>query len=81
MLILLTQVQILVEKDKNMDLKHALELAADFQPIKVDATTIEDVRCKFFCVTSVSVVIPSPLIRLCIILNLSYDFSIINIYL
>ncbi|XVF79751.1 hypothetical protein PTKIN_Ptkin15bG0014700 [Pterospermum kingtungense] len=35
-------VQILVEKGKNMDLKHALELAADFQPIKVDATTIED---------------------------------------
>ncbi|KAA3471495.1 glycine--tRNA ligase, chloroplastic/mitochondrial 2 isoform X1 [Gossypium australe] len=36
-------VQILVEKDKNMNLKHALELAADVQPIKVDATTIEDV--------------------------------------
>ncbi|KAE8673537.1 Glycine--tRNA ligase 2 [Hibiscus syriacus] len=36
-------VQILVEKDKNMDLKHALELAADIQPIKVDETTIEDV--------------------------------------
>ncbi|XP_039064036.1 LOW QUALITY PROTEIN: glycine--tRNA ligase, chloroplastic/mitochondrial 2-like [Hibiscus syriacus] len=35
-------VQILVEKDKNMDLKHALELAADVQPINVDATTIED---------------------------------------
>lgn len=42
------QVQILVEKDKNMNLKHALELAADVQPIKVDATTIEDVRSKFF---------------------------------
>ncbi|XWS35598.1 hypothetical protein CRYUN_Cryun20dG0010900 [Craigia yunnanensis] len=37
-------VQILVEKEKNMDLKHALELAADVQPIKVDATTIEDVH-------------------------------------
>ncbi|XP_022733665.1 glycine--tRNA ligase, chloroplastic/mitochondrial 2 isoform X4 [Durio zibethinus] len=36
-------VQILVEKDKNMDLKHALELAANVQPTKVDATTIEDV--------------------------------------
>ncbi|KAK8615069.1 hypothetical protein V6N13_068855 [Hibiscus sabdariffa] len=35
-------VQILVEKDKNMDLKHALQLAADVQPIKVDANTIED---------------------------------------
>ncbi|EOX96483.1 Glycine-tRNA ligases [Theobroma cacao] len=37
-------VQILVEKNQNMDLKHALELAADNQPIKVDATTIEDVH-------------------------------------
>ncbi|OMO66585.1 glycine--tRNA ligase 2, chloroplastic/mitochondrial-like protein [Corchorus capsularis] len=40
----LLQVQILVEKNTNMDLKHALELAADVQPIKVDATTIEDVN-------------------------------------
>ncbi|KAE8682113.1 Glycine--tRNA ligase 2 [Hibiscus syriacus] len=35
-------VQILGEKDKNMDLKHALDLTADVQPIKVDATTIEN---------------------------------------
>ncbi|XP_039047873.1 glycine--tRNA ligase, chloroplastic/mitochondrial 2-like [Hibiscus syriacus] len=35
-------VQISVEKDKNIDLKHALELAADVHTIKVDATTIED---------------------------------------
>ncbi|OMP07662.1 Glycine-tRNA ligase, beta subunit [Corchorus olitorius] len=37
-------VQILLEKNRNMDLKHALELAADVQPIKVDATTVEDVH-------------------------------------
>ncbi|KAM4072287.1 hypothetical protein ACB094_11G127000 [Castanea mollissima] len=36
-------VQLLVEKDKNMDLKQALELAAEAQPIQVDASTIEDV--------------------------------------
>lgn len=53
-----------MEKNQNMDLKHALELAADNQPIKVDATTIEDVRSMFFCVTTKchftsSVVVPS----------------------
>ncbi|GKU88509.1 hypothetical protein SLEP1_g2761 [Rubroshorea leprosula] len=37
-------VQILVDKDKNMDLKHALGLAADVQPIKVDTSVIEDVQ-------------------------------------
>ncbi|XP_062173999.1 glycine--tRNA ligase, chloroplastic/mitochondrial 2 isoform X2 [Alnus glutinosa] len=36
-------VQVLVEKDKNMDLKQALQLAADAQPIRVDASTIDDV--------------------------------------
>lgn len=36
----------LVEKDKNMDLKQALQLAADAQPIRVDASTIDDVRTK-----------------------------------
>nr|POE55774.1 glycine--trna ligase, chloroplastic/mitochondrial 2 [Quercus suber] len=36
-------VQLLVEKDKNLDLKQALELAAEVQPIQVDASTIEDV--------------------------------------
>ncbi|KAM3685534.1 hypothetical protein ACJW31_11G125100 [Castanea mollissima] len=36
-------VQLLVEKDKNLDLKQALELAAEAQPIQVDASTIEDV--------------------------------------
>lgn len=33
----------LVEKDKNLDLKQALELAADVQPIEVDASTVNDV--------------------------------------
>ncbi|KAK9273495.1 hypothetical protein L1049_018305 [Liquidambar formosana] len=37
-------VQVLVEKDKNLDLRHALELAADVQPIKVQASTINDVH-------------------------------------
>lgn len=36
----------LVEKDKNMDLKQALQLAADAQPIRVDASTIDNVRTK-----------------------------------
>ncbi|KAL4600082.1 hypothetical protein ACB092_11G172600 [Castanea dentata] len=31
------------KKDKNLDLKQALELAAEVQPIQVDASTIEDV--------------------------------------
>ena len=34
-----------------MDLKNGLELAADVQPIKVDATTVEDLRSKFLYVT------------------------------
>ncbi|KAG6628540.1 glycine--tRNA ligase, chloroplastic/mitochondrial 2 isoform X1 [Carya illinoinensis] len=37
-------VQVLVEKDKNLDLKQALELAADVQPIEVDASTVNDVH-------------------------------------
>ncbi|CAN8239953.1 unnamed protein product [Cochlearia groenlandica] len=36
-------VQILVEKDKNINFKHALELAASVQPINVEANTLEDV--------------------------------------
>uniref|UniRef100_A0A2N9FT46 glycine--tRNA ligase n=1 Tax=Fagus sylvatica TaxID=28930 RepID=A0A2N9FT46_FAGSY len=39
-------VQVLVEKDRNLDLKQALELAAEVQHIKVDASTIDDVRAK-----------------------------------
>ncbi|EEF50248.1 glycine--tRNA ligase, chloroplastic/mitochondrial 2 isoform X2 [Ricinus communis] len=35
-------VQILVEKERNLDLAHALRLAADVQPIKVDAHLIDD---------------------------------------
>ena len=36
----------LVERDRNLDLKQALELAAEVQHIKVDASTIDDVRAK-----------------------------------
>lgn len=38
------QVQLLVEKNKNLDFKKALELAADVQSIKVDPHVIDDVR-------------------------------------
>jgi glycyl-tRNA synthetase len=38
------QVQILVEKDKNVNFKRVLELAASVQPTKVEANTVEDVR-------------------------------------
>lgn len=37
-------VQVLLEKDQNMDLKQALQLAADVQPIRVDASIIDDVH-------------------------------------
>ncbi|RID54954.1 hypothetical protein BRARA_G02240 [Brassica rapa] len=36
-------VQILVEKDKNVNFKHALEIAASVQPVKVEASTLDDV--------------------------------------
>ncbi|RZC69221.1 hypothetical protein C5167_032320 [Papaver somniferum] len=36
-------VQILVENDKNLDLKNALRLAAEVQPIPVDSSTINEV--------------------------------------
>ncbi|KAL0663695.1 hypothetical protein Bca4012_100532 [Brassica carinata] len=36
-------VQILVEKDKNVNFKHALDIAASVQPIKVEANTLDDV--------------------------------------
>ncbi|KAK7286979.1 hypothetical protein RJT34_22367 [Clitoria ternatea] len=39
-------VQLLVEKNKNLDFRKALELAADVQPIKVDPHLIDDV-CQF----------------------------------
>lgn len=35
-------VQLLVEKEKNLDLRYALGLAADVQPINIDASTIDD---------------------------------------
>lgn len=34
----------MIEKDKNLDLGCALGIAADVQPIKVDAGTINEVR-------------------------------------
>ncbi|RDY10775.1 Glycine--tRNA ligase, chloroplastic/mitochondrial 2, partial [Mucuna pruriens] len=37
-------VQLLVEKNKNLDFRKALELAADVQPIKVDPHVIDDVH-------------------------------------
>ncbi|KAK2405873.1 glycine--tRNA ligase, chloroplastic/mitochondrial [Trifolium repens] len=37
-------VQLLVEKNKNLDFKEALELAADVQPIKVNPQVIDEVR-------------------------------------
>lgn len=37
-------VQILIERDKNLDLELALRLAADVQPITVDARTLNDVH-------------------------------------
>lgn len=36
----------MVEKDKNVNFKRALELAASVQPTKVEANTLEDVRIK-----------------------------------
>ncbi|MCL7046918.1 hypothetical protein MKW94_006110 [Papaver nudicaule] len=36
-------VQILVENDKNLDLKNALRLAAEVQPIPVDGSTLDEV--------------------------------------
>lgn len=33
----------LVEKNRNLDLRHALELAAAVQPLKIDAGSIDDV--------------------------------------
>lgn len=35
--------QLLVENKRNLDLRHALELAAAVQPIKVDASMIDEV--------------------------------------
>uniref|UniRef100_A0A7N0UR89 glycine--tRNA ligase n=2 Tax=Kalanchoe fedtschenkoi TaxID=63787 RepID=A0A7N0UR89_KALFE len=37
-------VQMLVEKDKNLDLRYALQLAAEVQPIKIDSAIINDVH-------------------------------------
>lgn len=40
----LLQVQLLVESNRNIDLRQALELAAAVQPIEVDVRTINDVK-------------------------------------
>ncbi|XP_078441806.1 glycine-tRNA ligase [Wolffia australiana] len=37
-------VQILVENKKNIDLRHALKLAADVQPVNIDSNTLNDVH-------------------------------------
>ncbi|CAH9136448.1 unnamed protein product [Cuscuta epithymum] len=37
-------VQLLVENDRNMDLRQALQLAAAVQPLKVEARTVDDVH-------------------------------------
>lgn len=37
-------VQLLVENNRNLDLRQSLKLAADVQPIKVDSSTIDDVH-------------------------------------
>lgn len=37
----------LVENDKDLDLQKALQLAADVQPIKVEATTVDNVSTSF----------------------------------
>ncbi|KAJ9563362.1 hypothetical protein OSB04_008522, partial [Centaurea solstitialis] len=37
-------VQVLVEKDRNLDLRHALEVAASVQSIKIDTVTIDEVH-------------------------------------
>lgn len=34
----------LVENNRNLDLRHALELAAAVQPLKIDAGSIDDVN-------------------------------------
>lgn len=39
----ISQVQLLVENNKNLDFKEALELAADVQPIKVNPQVIDEV--------------------------------------
>lgn len=38
------QVQLLVERNKNLDFKEALELAAAVQPLKADPHLIDEVR-------------------------------------
>lgn len=46
----------MVEKDKNLDLECALRLAAAVQSIKVDASTIRDVRKPDTSVLSTTIV-------------------------
>nr|KAJ0202367.1 hypothetical protein LSAT_V11C600299250 [Lactuca sativa] len=37
------KVQVLVEKDRNLDVQHALEVAASVQSLKIDVVTIREV--------------------------------------
>lgn len=46
------QVQVLVEKDRNLDLKHALEVAASVQSLKIDPATLDEVSIYFTVLTS-----------------------------
>lgn len=49
------QVQMLVEKDKNLDLRYALQLAANVQPIETDSSIISDVSNLISCVCASSI--------------------------
>ena len=39
--------QLLVENNKDLDLRNSLELAAEVQPFKVDSSTLDDVSLDF----------------------------------
>lgn len=41
---LVLQVQVLVENNKDLDLRQALQLAADVQPLKVESSVLDNVR-------------------------------------
>lgn len=40
----------LVEQNRNLDLRHALELAAAVQPLKINAGSIDDVISSLSCI-------------------------------
>lgn len=39
--------QLLVENNKDLDLRNSLELAAEVQPFKIDSSTLDDVSLDF----------------------------------